>query len=253
MSKTRSPRSATGAPSRARTPTSKEAERDDERVASTEGRLPRGARARLKTRAKLIEAAYRVMGSKGVEQTAIADITEAADVGFGSFYNHFSTKRELAEAVFAVRAVEISRLTDVIGRNEPDKALAIAYIQRVFLTKAKEDPLWGWFLIEAQISFRQMDETFAQQAAEHIQTGVDQERFDVECVQTAVRITFAALTTTMRALIQRKVKSSAVDETIGCLLRMYGLPGVEARRLAAKPLPRYVLDLWSHLSHPTPS
>ncbi len=44
-------------------------------------------RHKQKTRARLIRAALSVMARKGADAATINDITEAADVGFGSFYN----------------------------------------------------------------------------------------------------------------------------------------------------------------------
>ena len=59
----------------------------------------RGSRTREATRQKLINAALNVIAKKGVDSTAIADITETADVGFGSFYNHFKSKEALATEI----------------------------------------------------------------------------------------------------------------------------------------------------------
>ena len=66
-------------------------------VAVAEEREPRGARRKRETRARLLDAALRLMAQKGMEGVAINEITEAADVGFGSFYNHFESK----EAIYA--------------------------------------------------------------------------------------------------------------------------------------------------------
>ena len=60
-------------------------------------REARGARRRRETRSRLLVAALKLMAEKGMEGAAINEITEAADVGFGSFYNHFESK----EAIYA--------------------------------------------------------------------------------------------------------------------------------------------------------
>jgi AcrR family transcriptional regulator len=52
-------------------------------------------RRREKTRGDLIEAAERVISSKGYHQTRIADIATEADVGLGTFYLYFKTKNEI--------------------------------------------------------------------------------------------------------------------------------------------------------------
>jgi AcrR family transcriptional regulator len=61
----------------------------------------RSTRQKQKTRARLIQAAMSVMAVKGADAATINDITEAADVGFGSFYNHFASKEDILEAIAA--------------------------------------------------------------------------------------------------------------------------------------------------------
>jgi AcrR family transcriptional regulator len=59
----------------------------------------RFARRRARTRDELLRAATRVLASKGLHDTKIADIAAAADVGVGTFYLHFATKDALFDAV----------------------------------------------------------------------------------------------------------------------------------------------------------
>ena len=61
----------------------------------------RHARRREQTRAKLVEAARTLFARHGVDTTRINEITDEADVGFGSFYNHFDSKEAIVEAVLA--------------------------------------------------------------------------------------------------------------------------------------------------------
>ena len=59
----------------------------------------RGAEA-TGTRAKLIRAAHELMGEKGIGATTIQEITDTADVGFGSLYNHFESRQAIVQAIF---------------------------------------------------------------------------------------------------------------------------------------------------------
>jgi AcrR family transcriptional regulator len=72
-------------------------------------REPRGARRKRETRERLFRAAFRLLAERGVDGVAINEITEAADVGFGSFYNRFTSKEALHEALFE----------EVVTRNGP--------------------------------------------------------------------------------------------------------------------------------------
>lgn len=61
--------------------------------------IDRATRRRLRTRAQLLDAARRLIIDKGYEAVTIADITDAADVGKGTFYLHFSDKEDLTHAL----------------------------------------------------------------------------------------------------------------------------------------------------------
>lgn len=71
-------------------------------------------RRRARTRADLLAAAKRLLASKGLHGTKIADIAAAADVGTGTFYLHFPTK----EALFA----DLVRETAMRAKEETDRA-----------------------------------------------------------------------------------------------------------------------------------
>ena len=52
-------------------------------------------RRKARTRKALIDAAVQLIALGRGERASIQEITEAADIGFGSFYNHFASKEEL--------------------------------------------------------------------------------------------------------------------------------------------------------------
>lgn len=70
--------------------------------------MPLTARGR-RTRAKLVDAAYRVFARDGFEAARIADITSAAGVALGSFYSYFASKEELFREVAVEVIDELAR------------------------------------------------------------------------------------------------------------------------------------------------
>src|SRR5579862_4554994 len=56
-----------------------------------------GRRERHKTdvRNRLLRAAFELFGTRGFQATTVEDITQAADVAKGTFFNYFSTKEIL--------------------------------------------------------------------------------------------------------------------------------------------------------------
>ena len=60
-------------------------------------------RRKARTRQALIGAAVQLIAQGRGERASIQEITDAADIGFGSFYNHFDSKDEL----FATASAEV--------------------------------------------------------------------------------------------------------------------------------------------------
>ena len=85
----------------------------DAEPARGQGRAQRRA---SRTRKRLLDAALAMFSDKGVEATAIEDITERADVGKGTFYRHFGNKEAL---VAALMETAVGRL---VNELKPQKA-----------------------------------------------------------------------------------------------------------------------------------
>jgi TetR/AcrR family transcriptional repressor of nem operon len=71
---------------------------------------------RTTTREKLLSTGYRLLLRRGFNATSVQDITEAARVPKGSFYNHFDSKESLAAE--AVRCY----MDDLASRGSVDDA-----------------------------------------------------------------------------------------------------------------------------------
>jgi AcrR family transcriptional regulator len=201
----------------------------------------RGTRSRENTRRKLIDAAQRVMSEKGVEQTTIADITEAADVGFGSFYNHFSTKEDIVYTIATLRAGEFIGMVRKIMANETDMATALSFNIKAFLSKAVADPIWGWFVIRTQGLMEEIDALFSNEIRNDLKRAVSEADLDIH-VETATRITLGALFGVLRPLLEKTMPITAIPETCESLLRLYGVDHDKARQLSTLPLPVYLIE-----------
>lgn len=63
----------------------------------------RRARRRAETRDKLFRAAMRLFAERGFFATTTSDITEAADLGEGTFFNYFPTKYHVLTVLFEIQ------------------------------------------------------------------------------------------------------------------------------------------------------
>ena len=100
----------------------------------------RHTRRRELTRAKLVAAARTLFARQGVDNTRINEITDEADVGFGSFYNHFASKEAIVEAVLeetiAAQGAAIEALTEAVE----DPAEVVSAAHRYFVNLARRIP-----------------------------------------------------------------------------------------------------------------
>ena len=71
--------------------------------------MGRRERHRAETRERLFEAALKLFAERGYLETTVEDITEAADVGKGTFFNYFPTKEHVLATLGAERVATVER------------------------------------------------------------------------------------------------------------------------------------------------
>src|SRR5690242_6534123 len=83
-------------------------------------------RRRAETRQALIRAARQILAETGDTSASIQTIAERADVGFGSFYNHFESKMELFDAAVVDALDELGQAFDEHLQDIDDPAELVA-------------------------------------------------------------------------------------------------------------------------------
>lgn len=106
----------------------------------------RNDRRRARTRQMLLDAANRIYRQKGVEATAVKDITAEADLAHGSFYNHFKSLDEVAASLAGVTFRQIATaVTDILG-EAPRVELLPCIGSRVVIRTLLGDPATRWMI-----------------------------------------------------------------------------------------------------------
>jgi AcrR family transcriptional regulator len=72
-------------------------------------RVDRRQRRSEEIRGRLYHAALRLFAERGFQETTVEAITEAADVGKGTFFNYFPTKEHVLAAYGSERLAEVER------------------------------------------------------------------------------------------------------------------------------------------------
>lgn len=85
----------------------------------------RVTKRRAETRARLLDAAFRVFAAKGFGQARIDDVCEAAGYTRGAFYSNFATLDELFFALYDERAAIIAeQVATALTADDPGTPLA---------------------------------------------------------------------------------------------------------------------------------
>ncbi|MCC5480813.1 TetR/AcrR family transcriptional regulator [Streptomyces barringtoniae] len=96
----------------------------------------RVTRRRLRTRARLLQAAFEVFAAKGFGRVSIEEVCEAAGFSRGAFYSNFATLDELFFALYQERADLIAaQVTEALAQDGPglDVPTAVDRVTEVLL------------------------------------------------------------------------------------------------------------------------
>jgi AcrR family transcriptional regulator len=199
--------------------------------------VDRQARRRERTRTRLVDAARLVFARQGVDATRINDITEEADVGFGSFYNHFDSKDAIVAAVVEQAAKEAGEANDraTAGLDDPAEVVAVAH--RSLIQSAIDDPSFGWLLVRLEISHDIVSAALGPYAARDLDRGIAAGRFEVDDRAAALIAAGGALFGVVRAVLQGHADETTAQHHAAAVLRIFGLTPGEAAEVASRGFP----------------
>jgi len=214
-------------------------------------RLDRGAQRRLRTRARLIDAARRIIAERGgIDAVPIADITDTADVGIGSFYNHFPSREALFEAVLSETLEAHGRMLDALAEEIADVAEFCAAGMRLTMRKVEADPVWGGFMVQTGTYLPELSLILGRRLVRTLLRGIHSGRFTVADEVTTLAVVTGAIFGAMHArrtqgspgsfpdLLPASLPDDAESLVAEQLLQLLGLPRAEAAEIARRPLPQ---------------
>ena len=210
-------------------------------MATKHGAVPanRLDRRKARTRQALIDAAVGLIAEGRGERASIQEITEAADIGFGSFYNHFASKEELFQTASEEVLERWGQMIDAACAGLDDPAEVFAISLRVSGRLAWSHPDIAGFITGAGLELLDAPRGLAPRAIRDIRAGQATGRFTIANAEVALSAVAGGLLGLLR-LHQRdpeRVAESSVDELAEACLRLLGLPAAQARRLAHLRLP----------------
>ncbi|MER7812184.1 TetR/AcrR family transcriptional regulator [Streptomyces sp900116325] len=202
-------------------------------------RRNRFERRRSETRRALVRAARTILAESGDTSTSIRAIAELADVGFGSFYNHFTCKPDLFDAAVSDALEEYVLAIDerLYGLDDPAERLARGV--RLSARLAGAHPEIMRILCHSGLGRIYTGHGLAPRARHDVEQGIASGRFTVaDPVVVLVALNGSLLALLELWFTQPEVDNGkASDSMAEMLLRMLGLSADEALDIARRPLP----------------
>jgi AcrR family transcriptional regulator len=203
--------------------------------------LGRRERRKLEARVRLLAATRQMIAEQGATDLKIADIAKAADVGFGTFYNHFESKDAIVEAVLGEVLAGAATAIGSFALEFADPAETASFSYRRFVLFAREEPELAAVLIKLPGANELFEESLRTYARETLERGRQSGRFEIEDLELALATVIAAGFAAIKGVLQGRLGEHA--DVIGAemMLRFFGLDHAEAREISHRPLPS--LDL----------
>jgi AcrR family transcriptional regulator len=197
----------------------------------------RSERRREDTRRRLMKATYEIIAKRGLEGLVIQDITEAADVGYGSFYNHFSSKEAVVDAVIDAALARGAALHDSVAAQMLDRVETFAMELRSCLELSRSDTVWGWFIIRTMLSGHQIRLATAERLERSIEGGIEAGVFVAEDAEMARHMVGGLLLLGTLKIVNGEAGADYTERLVETALRSLGVPADTARAALALPLP----------------
>jgi AcrR family transcriptional regulator len=169
----------------------------------------------------------------------ILEITQAADVGMGSFYNHFATKEELFTAAVEDVLDQHGALLDRPAEGIDDPAVVFAQSFRLMGRLHRREPELSKVLLRHGLHLISATTGLGARARRDIEAAAQVGRFKVADIDLALSIAAGSALALGQLLHEQPARddAEAADRVTEALLRTFGLTPREARRIGSLPLP----------------
>jgi AcrR family transcriptional regulator len=196
---------------------------------------------RERTRKKILEATFELIGNEKGLTVRIEEICAAAKISRGTFYNYFTSLEQL----FEVLAIELSHdlnraLVSTWDETKTHAEGANAAIQH-YLNYARRDSAWAW----AMVHLNAFGPTFGAESWDachrSIEKGIEAGEFDIPSAAVGRDLMTGTVMATVRTMLRSGSGRSQPRVVAYHVLRALGVPDARAKSIAESPLPDIVV------------
>ena len=190
---------------------------------------PREAK-RARTRARLTEAALRLMAERGINGTSVSEIAAEAELANGTFYLYFRDKAEIVAAVCQAVTLAMHNEMSSMRLSLDDAAARVSFGTQQFIEIAATEPTWGRLLISAFTEFEAIKDDISRYMRLDVALGIEQgcftEPVDEFVIDTLLAVLRAGVISRL-AGEESEVGARAAEYH----LRILGMSAEDARRI----------------------
>ena len=196
---------------------------------------------RERTRKKILEAAFGLLGNENGLTVRIEEVCAAARISRGTFYNYFTSLEQL----FEVLAIELSHdlnhaLVATWDETQSHAEGSNAAIQH-YLCYAQRDPAWAWAMVHLSAFGPSFGADAWEACYRAIAKGIEAGEFDVPNATVGRDLMTGTVLAAVRTMLRSGSDSSQPRIVAFHLLRAFGVPDARAREIADRPLPDIVV------------
>ena len=207
-------------------------------AAPVDFRTRTGQARRARTRSKILSAAFELFDKRGVDRVTVEDVRERAGLARGSFYNYFVTYEEMLKALASDIAQQINREQSERFESVSNLAERIWSHVRYAILRAASDRSCTEILVRITPLVGPLNEEMRAHAERTVRTSVKSKAIDVPSASVALDLGFGLSTMMWQRALKARIDAKDLEAAGLMLMRAYGVPEVEARRISRLPLPQ---------------
>jgi AcrR family transcriptional regulator len=187
-----------------------------------------------RTKALLMDAAIAVFAKRGIEMASVNEITTHAKVANGTFYYHYTDKKEFVDALgHAVATLFVNRVDESMEALT-DGAERVATATQQFIHLAASNADWGWMIVHAVTDLGEFSASISRGIRKDVALGMQQGYFQMEPTDIAFGMLLSVVGAGLKARLENPGVAGIEMLTSECVLRMLGLAPDRARTLVSR-------------------
>lgn len=190
----------------------------------------------LRTRERLLQAGFELIGEGGAEGASIDALVARAGISKQTFYNHFSDRDQLTAALTLESRLVIQQAIAASNADVVDPVQRLARGVATYARQSVVNPFLAQFVARTTITRGLFDEG-NRGLEEDIGAGVAQGRLQVDHPPTAVMFVIGVTATLIAQITSSRNGGDAATqcrEMLTMLLKALGCGGDEGRQIAAQ-------------------